>query len=142
MVLIFSANPGTSMSAGPAALNVTSSTVPTKRSCSSSSCSSRKRVWSMSTVCKEGGNQHRMESVCQAGKGHGDAAGKARQRHRKQQARSTMRSTDSSLPSKQVSALKDKCLLELSALPIRDQWFSIVRTARLQVQTASAMSWE
>lgn len=45
-------------------------------------------------------------------------------------------------PAKQVSALKDKHLLELPDLPVRDQWFSTVRVARLQNQTVSAVSWE
>ena len=88
-VLIFSANPGISTSPEPAALNVTRRTVPVKRSCSSSSCISWKRVWSISSVCKGGGSQHQIKSECWAVKWHCDAylftAVKLRQRHRKEQ---------------------------------------------------------
>lgn len=86
MLLIFSANPGTSTSAAPAALNVTRRTVPVTTSCSSSSCISWKRLWSISTVCKEWGRQHRTGSGCWAGKGRRDAqlfaAVKTQQKHR------------------------------------------------------------
>lgn len=52
--------------------------------------------------------------------------------------RSTMKSIDSSFPARQVSALKDKDLIELPDLPVRDQWFSTVHVARLEIQIASA----